>query len=240
MKEHLHSNGITYRDLSERLGVAELTVKRQLNSDDLSLCKLLALCEAAELGFGELWAQVENDKPQHFFFNSEQDEAFYQHPGLFRFFLELFTNGKSLDQVQEAHQLSDASLHLYLRKLECLKLLQLSAKGRVTFTLEPPVGFASDSKVLRSQLASVISQLNDQLQNGEAFQRFLVSKPLKLPLELQEKFFDEIVATVSRYSELSEKYFFDSEHDVLEFFACEFAATSVVEEIEIPNTTGFD
>jgi transcriptional regulator with XRE-family HTH domain len=59
VKEHVKKSSIGYQQLAERLGVSILTIKRQLNGHEISMSKLLALCDAAQVDFSEIWAKVE-------------------------------------------------------------------------------------------------------------------------------------------------------------------------------------
>ncbi len=143
LKTHLKDNNITYQNLADKLGISLLTIKRQLNAEDIALSKLLALCDASGVLFSELWQQVEQHKAMHTTYSKEQDEAFCRYPHLYQFFVEMFYNKKQPEQIERENSLSPASTHIYLRKLEQVGLISLSAKGAVSFLVSEPLGFGA-------------------------------------------------------------------------------------------------
>ena len=239
IKNHLKSQNITYRELSERLGVSEITIKRQINSSDISMSRLLALCEASEVDFEEIWNSLESQKPKHTIFSSEQDDAFYRNPNLMSFFFELYLNKKAPEEVRVENHLSEASLHLYLRKLEDIGLIRLSEGNRVGFNVKAPLGFSSESKVKQRELSQVFKALDKKLSDKEPFDRFLISKPLQLSEDLKLKLFEELLEVISRYAELSEKYFSISSYEVFELVACESVQVERIRASTISNIRGF-
>lgn len=230
---------MTYRELGERLGVSEITIKRQINSSDISMSRLLALCEASEVDFEEIWNSLERQKPKHSIFSSEQDTAFYCNPNLMSFFFELYANKKTPEEVRVENQLTQASLHLYLRKLEDIGLIRLYEGNRVGFKVKAPLGFSSESKVLQTELSQVFKALVKKFSAMEPCDRFLVSKPFQLSEDIKLKLFEELVEVISRYAELSEKYFSNSSYEVFEFVACEYAQVERASASTIPNIRGF-
>ena len=69
IKDAVKQSSMGYQELADRLGVSLLTIKRQLNGDEISMSKLLALCDAAQLNFTDIWQQVEQRKAEHFEFS---------------------------------------------------------------------------------------------------------------------------------------------------------------------------
>lgn len=62
LKKHVKQSSTGYQQLAERLGVSVLTIKRQLNGDEISMSKLLALCDAAQVDFTEIWRKLKTEK----------------------------------------------------------------------------------------------------------------------------------------------------------------------------------
>jgi len=82
IKERIKAQSLNYQAIADRLGVSLLTVKRQLNGEDISLTKLLALCDAAEVDFSEIWQSVNETAAIHTLITEAQDAAFFKNPHL--------------------------------------------------------------------------------------------------------------------------------------------------------------
>lgn len=225
LKTHIKQSATSYQQLADRTGVSLLTIKRQLNGDEISMTKLLALCDAAQIRFCELWEQVEQRKVEHNVFTDEQDKAFYHFPHLLRYFLELQLAKQTPEQIQQQWQISPASTHLYLRKLETLGLILLSEKGHPTMLMSEPVGFSGNSlnlrKGVKKGLEDICAGIMSPGQNGEG-ETFVITKPMILADHLREKMYQEMSALVSRYAELSERYFVTSDIPAYQLVVCDY------------------
>lgn len=208
IKQSLKQKALTYAQVAKLLEISEPSVKRQLNSDDLSLCQLLKYCDIAGIGFAQLWAEAEARTPTINCFSAEQDLAFYHHPHLYQFFSQLVLARFDAATVQNQNQLNDASMHIYLRKLEILGVIRLGTGQSVTPLIEAPYGFGVESKVVRAELASVCDVLaKDLREKNKLIDIMVLAKPLKLPEVLRQKFHDKLHCLYAEYARLSEQYF---------------------------------
>lgn len=240
IKQEIRTQDITYQQLADKLGVSLLTVKRQLNAGDLSMSKLLALCDAAGIEFTEIWESIGQDKPVHTIISPEQDEAFFKYPHLMSFFFALFLGKYTPAQIKKRFELSDASMHLYLRKLEMLELISLSTTQKVSFKIKAPIGFSGNSKILSQELTLALDKLNDKLKADTSEDLFLIVKPLQLSPSLKDKMQGELVDLVSRYAELSERYFVAPENETFCLVVCEYDPPDRSKFAPIINVNGFD
>lgn len=241
IKDAVKQSSMGYQELADRLGVSLLTIKRQLNGDEISMSKLLALCDAAQLNFADIWKQVELRKAEHFEFSTEQDRAFYHFPHLFHYFLSLHIEKLTPKEIQDRWKLLPASTHLYLRKLEKLGLLTLSEKGNATMLVSEPIGFAGDSLNFRKSAQGVLQHICDNiLAKEEVEEAFAIIKPMILSKVLREKMYDDLKEVVSRYAELSERYFLDSGEAAKLLVICDPAMPTKEEPLaDIVDVAGF-
>lgn len=203
------------------------------------MSKVLALCEAAGLDFIEAWQNTVEHKPSHTFFTDEQDKAFFRNPHLFRFFIELFYENQSPEQIQKQWKLTPSSLHLYLRKLESLGLITSFKSEDVTFAVQAPLGFKGGSLVLRHGVITSLKDYIAAVDQENEIDQFIALKPMRLSEELRNKLHEEIVEIISRFAALSERYFWNSEHKAFNFVAFEYQDASNIEAISIKNVRGF-
>lgn len=240
LKRKLKDQNITYQQLANRLGVSLLTVKRQLNSEEIAFSKLLAICDSVGIEFHEIWRQVEAQKPEHTMFTKEQDNAFCRFPNLYQYFVELFVNKKNPQQIQIEHKLTAASSYLYLRKLEEIQLISLSVGGKVSFLVSAPLGFMKSTKFVFKEIQNALFEVSNRLFEDKNHEDFVLVKPLILPDELRAKMYTETMELVSRYAELSERYFTQSEHPSHHFVVCGYRKDDINLGFKITNITNFD
>jgi transcriptional regulator with XRE-family HTH domain len=222
VKQQVKQRKLNYHYISERLNVSVLTIKRQLNGEDIAMSKLLALCNACEVKFVDIWLEVENRKVQHTEFSKDQDRAFYQNPHLLRYFIELCLNKQSAEALQKEWGLSSASTHVYLRKLEQLALITLSEQNKATLLLAEPIGFGAGSLTVIKPIQAALIDVSEKLASERDDEPFVIVKPMLLPDELRHKMYDELKEVVSRYAELSERYFCDSSHQPQQLVICDY------------------
>jgi hypothetical protein len=239
LKEQIKNSAINYQQLADKLAVSVLTIKRQLNGEEISMGKLLALCDASQVNFSELWQKVENRVVEDTVFSKEQDFAFYHFPHLFHFFIEL-ANNKTPESIRQQWQLTPASNHLYLRKLEQLKLISLSEQGKPTILLADPIGFGPESLCVIQSIQESLKQVSDNLITPNDNEPFIIAKPMMLDENLREKMYQELKELVSRYAELSERYYLDANLPSHNLVICDYKMHQEPQLAEIININGFE
>ena len=237
IKEQVKNKGIGYQQLADTLGISLVTVKRQLNGDDLSMSKLLAMCDAAGIDFFSIIQSIEKRKASHTYFTTEQDSAFCVYPHLFHYFVALFQQKKSPQDIQQEWQLSPASTHIYLRKLEQLSLIRLSLRGDISFTITEPLGFGPDSQFVKKELQNALVEISNHVGPKALEDVFVLAKPMILSPELREKMYNDLTEVISRYAELSDRYFIDSEHKTFQTVICDYKVKKSTALSDIVNVS---
>lgn len=205
IKRKLKEKSLTYVDVANVLSVSENTVKRLLNSRDISFERLLTLAELCGLSINDLANQAK-EKPTPFnYFSIAQDKAFFENPNLWQFFCELFYSSKAPIEIQRENALSALSIYRYLRALDKLQLIELQPNNKVTFLVSTPIGFRADSLVLRANIAKHIKSTCDAVISEQCSeQHFMWVKPMKMPLSLFAQMNEELVTVINKYSEVAE------------------------------------
>jgi transcriptional regulator with XRE-family HTH domain len=127
----MKNRGLTYEDLAVHLDVSHSTIKRALTSEELSLGRLLAICEWLQMSLSELDVMVKDFAAQtRTQFTEEQELFLATHPNCLRY-LVLLLNGKTPGEIEAMYKLDARSTDLYLRKLEQNDLIRVSAKNAV-------------------------------------------------------------------------------------------------------------
>lgn len=205
IKRKLKEKGMTYADVAAFLSVSENTVKRLLNSNDISFERLLTLADLCELRIDSLLQEAKQQPTPYNYYTAEQDEAFYNNPNLWHFFCELFYHSKTPEVVQAQNGITELSTYRYLRGLEKAELLVLLPNNRIKFLVATPIGFSSDSLVLKANIAKHIQSTCDAvISDNKSPSHFMWVKPMRMPLSLFSKMNEELVTIINKYSEVAE------------------------------------
>ncbi|MBX3041251.1 MAG: helix-turn-helix transcriptional regulator [Bdellovibrionaceae bacterium] len=130
IKDLLKKRGLTYEMLAEQLDCSVPTVKRILGQEEMTLTRLLQLCEILEIDLADLQnlAKDQNVKDERF---TEEQEAFLsKNKTYFAYLMKLFS-GESPKQIAEAWGLNQRSTDKYLIGLERHGLIRVTGKQKV-------------------------------------------------------------------------------------------------------------
>lgn len=212
IKFALKERGITYSELALKMDLSEVTIKRMLNQSDISLDRLFTLSDICNLSLGELIESSRQNPQSHHLFTDIQDEEFFHFPHLLSYFSKLFYFNESPEKIAKENGLNDVSNYLYLRQLENIGLITLGPRNQVMFNVKPPLGFASNSKVLKQNISKFLQHTSDKVMDtddefSKSASYFMRVKPLRLPQHLFEKLSEDLKKTLDKYAELSEDLF---------------------------------
>lgn len=208
IKQELKRKGITYTVLAERMGLSVVTVTRMLNQDDISLQRLLVLADICGLDGIELVDSAIESHGSHYYFSDRQDATFAEKPHVYAYFVALFFEQQSPQQIADRYGLSDLSTYRYLRELENLELLKLEPGNQVKFLVRAPLGFHANSRVLRQSIANALADTSTRLlQDNRGPLDFLLLKPMHLPEPTARKLQQELRQVIDKYAEASELLF---------------------------------
>lgn len=212
IKKELKAKGIKYSVLADLMDTSEVTVKRMLNNANISLSRMMFLSELLNLDLAELLVPKGRTKPTQSFFTEEQDKAFFEEPKLWSYFVELFYNCKSPQEIEKEHELTQISTYIYLRKLEGIQLIKLNPKNNVEILVKAPIGFDKKSKVINRHISHMmeVSYKAVMVDDKQDEDYFLRVKPMRLTQPVYLKLLDELKAVMDKYAEVSEVAFANS------------------------------
>lgn len=130
IKDLLKKRGLTYEMLAEELDCSVPTVKRILGQEEMTLTRLLQLCDILEIDLADLQnlSKEQNLKDERF---TEEQEAFLsKNKTYFAYLMKLFS-GESPKQIAEAWGLTQRSTDKYLIGLERNGLIRVTGKQKV-------------------------------------------------------------------------------------------------------------
>lgn len=157
IKQQLKEQGIAYADLAKHLQVSEITVKRMLNQNDIPFSRLITLANFTGIELGELIKTAQTELPKVTCFSTRQDQAFYDYPALFQYYIKLLEFSKSPAKVAKHYDLDDISTYLYLRALDDLELITLLPENKIQ-TPDTLFSFSAESKFMKRGITWSIEQ----------------------------------------------------------------------------------
>jgi len=131
LKQLLRARGLRYRDIAERLGVTERTVKRWLADRGLTMNVVEDLCGVLGMSFIELCELAKNEldtRPQRL--SREQERLLFSDLQLALVF-QLLLRGWTAQEIQEECGLPEATMVGHLVRLERIGLVQLLPGNKV-------------------------------------------------------------------------------------------------------------
>ncbi len=130
IKELLKKKSITYEDLAEQLECSVPTIKRILGPEELTLNRLLQLCEIVDIDLAELEAMIGAGEVREVHFTPEQETFLAKNRSFFAYLMQLFSGGTP-KQIAEKFGLTQRSTDKYLIGLEKQGLIRVTGKQKV-------------------------------------------------------------------------------------------------------------
>jgi transcriptional regulator with XRE-family HTH domain len=131
LKQQYRARGIKYRDVAKLLKISEITVKRYLSGQALTVEMLERLCEIAELSLFDLLALARDaDQTEQKPLTMEQQERLAREPFLSVMYF-LLRRGWTVDELQREFSLGEAELNRMLTAMDSLDLIDLYPYNKV-------------------------------------------------------------------------------------------------------------
>ena len=129
LRTEMRGAGITYRQLAERIGMSESSVKRIFSSGDMSLTRLAHVCKATGISMEGVLRQAADATPHADTLTLAQERALVAEPHLL--LVGICCVGQwSVPQIVETYELTEAQCIKCLVKLDRLGLIELKPLNR--------------------------------------------------------------------------------------------------------------
>jgi transcriptional regulator with XRE-family HTH domain len=131
LKAALKRKNLTYRALGTKLGLTEAAIKKQFQSSDISLNRILEICEILEISFSTLIEAAKSNPIHDLKLTDEQQNYFLKQPDVFFFFLKLSHLKGDTKEANTDFKWSESQMWKVLKSLDDLELIRLHEKSRV-------------------------------------------------------------------------------------------------------------
>lgn len=130
IKGLLKKNKVTYSDLADHLECSEPTVKRILGPEEMTLTRLLQICDFLKLNLSDLEALMKNDQRETVNLSEKQQIFLVENKNHFAYLMEIYQE-HTPEQIAIKYRLNSKSTQKYLINLEKYDLIKVSHKNKV-------------------------------------------------------------------------------------------------------------
>lgn len=150
LKRTLKTKGMTYRDLADKVGLSEASIKRVFAEETFTLQRLETVCGAIGITMSELVRMAaDRAEPVAQYLSIEQEQLLAANPRLLACFY-LLLNGRASADIQTRLQLNERELRSLYVKLDAAKLIELQPGLKARLRVGPVVTWRNNGPVRRA------------------------------------------------------------------------------------------
>jgi transcriptional regulator with XRE-family HTH domain len=134
LKKSLKANGITYADVAERLGLSEISIKRNFSQKNFTLDRIDEICEIMKIDLTDLVRLADDERKKISTLKVEQEQELVAD---LKFLLVAICvqNAWQMDEIIEYYDISKAECIRYLIRLDRQGLIHFLPNNRIRRTL---------------------------------------------------------------------------------------------------------
>ncbi|PJJ96163.1 transcriptional regulator [Lysobacteraceae bacterium NML03-0222] len=129
LKRSLKAQGITYKDLAQRIGISEAAIKRMFSVKSIQLHRIEQICDVLGLGLSELAATADRARQPMSELNEAQEQALVDDPALL-LVMFLVLNRWRFEDMQCYFSFSEPEWVCLLARLDRLGIIEMLPGNR--------------------------------------------------------------------------------------------------------------
>lgn len=114
--------------------MSESGLKKMMSSDDISVTRLIKICEACEISLSELLKLCDSDEIKNVDFTHSQNELLLKNSLLLKIFWKLTIEDLPAEDIKKSEKMSSLEFQKIVLKLENADLLKTNSKGKIVST----------------------------------------------------------------------------------------------------------
>lgn len=136
LKRLLKARGMRYAELASIIGVSEATVKRMFSEQQLTLSRLDCICQAIDIEFADLIANMEQQRNRLERLSIEQEKELASNMPLLLVTISVM-NGYSYEELCQRFNLRETECIQALAKLDSLNVIELLPHNKIRLRIAP-------------------------------------------------------------------------------------------------------
>ncbi|MGE4132664.1 MAG: helix-turn-helix domain-containing protein [Bdellovibrionales bacterium] len=205
LKKVLRQKGMTYQELGRELDMSEAGVKKMFQKGDLSVGRLVRICELLKIHPDALLKSA-RQKPVHpIRLTRDQCDFFLTNNSHFFYFLRLVYDQLTPHDIAKEYGLSEQENWAYLKKLDDLGLIQLGKASKVRVIKNVPLAIDTRAhpgfEALRRKMAQ---RFLTRVCQSEKERRPIKFSSFRLSPDRTEQLHRDVERLYARYKQISE------------------------------------
>jgi DNA-binding Xre family transcriptional regulator len=148
LKRSLKTRGLTYKDIANRVGLSEASIKRVFAAKTFTLQRLEKICAAIGITVGELVQMTSKAQAPGALLKVEQEQLLAGDPRLLAVFY-LLLNGRSTEDIAGRLKLNERELRGLYVKLDAARLIEVLPRLKARLRVGPVVAWRANGPVRR-------------------------------------------------------------------------------------------
>jgi DNA-binding Xre family transcriptional regulator len=199
IKRVLKNRRITYKQLAPQIGITEAGVKKMFLSGDITLSRLIKICDILGLNMEEVLEASTKRPISVLEFNSHQQEFFSKNPRYLYYFLRLLFERRDPNEMGQRYGLTERSVFKYLKKLDDLGLIRLHEGNRVEFLHSAPIAIDWENPFFKRLKIDLSKGFLEKLYHSQVASSDMTLAQFALSKENFEKFKAELIELRKNY-----------------------------------------
>lgn len=223
LKFMLARRGLRLQDLATKLKISLPTAKRLLNQDDLSMDRVMEICDWLGMSFRDVVELASQQKTQYHLISLEQEVFLSTRQSHFAF-LRALQKGESVEAVQQSNGLTSLDALKYLQDLETMGFVRRHEDDRLELVVKDGMDWRDDGPLRKAFMGKWINQCGEHFSQEGAVgsETVLEISQRKMSVETFRQMRGELDELSRKYAAISRLERELRKVDELQFYTCLF------------------
>lgn len=155
LRSEMRAAGVTYKQLAQRLGMSESSIKRVFSNGDMNLSRLAQICKAVGVAMEDVLRQATETLPHADTLTLAQERSLVEDPELLLVAICCLGHW-TLAQIIDTYRLTEAQAIVHLVRLDRLALIELKPLNRYRLRVSRAFRWLPDGPVQQFVRAHVV------------------------------------------------------------------------------------
>ncbi|GAD02573.1 helix-turn-helix domain-containing protein [Agarivorans sp. B2Z047] len=171
LKQVFRQQGLTYKDVAQRLNMSEANVKRMFSTNSFSLERLEEMCHIVELNLIDLFLLADQEKEKLTHLTREQEQELIDDHKLFLVAV-CVRDSWTFDEIIQRYDLSEHECIRLMARLDKLKMIQLLPNNAYKLLIAQDFRWLPNGPLERFMEQIVLAEFMNSRFNGDDSFRF--------------------------------------------------------------------
>lgn len=205
IKHLMKENKISYAKMAHELKLSEVTIKRWLNSDDISIGQLNSFAKVLGVSFYELIELAKNEKREVYQFSKVQEKVLAKNLNYIKTFRFVLI-GESFNKIMKNLSLTESALRKIIRELEEVELVELRKNDLLVPLVFFPFKWQENGDLFKAYNRLILENIFNRISKNKSDGLLNTRFEFVLSEEIYQKFCQEIDLIKTKYQTLSETH----------------------------------